>query len=44
MAQDLDTVLQVVPKVEDTMLKTTGHLQATDLRFQALHYHTESYT
>jgi len=27
MAQDLDTVLQVVPKVEDTMLKTTGHLQ-----------------
>ncbi|CAJ1369301.1 unnamed protein product [Effrenium voratum] len=27
MAQDLDTVLGVVPKVEDTMLKTTGHLQ-----------------
>lgn len=27
MAQDLDTVLGVVPKVEDTMLKTTSHLQ-----------------
>eukprot|EP00930_Biecheleria_cincta_P072361 TRINITY_DN5976_c0_g1_i1.p1 TRINITY_DN5976_c0_g1~~TRINITY_DN5976_c0_g1_i1.p1 ORF type:complete len:374 (-),score=119.64 TRINITY_DN5976_c0_g1_i1:33-1154(-) len=27
MAQDLDTVLSVVPKVEDTMLKTTSHLQ-----------------
>ena len=31
MAQDLDTVLQVVPKVEDTMLKTTGHLQEPGL-------------
>lgn len=27
MAQDLDTVLTVVPKIEDTMLKTNAHLQ-----------------
>lgn len=27
MAQDLDTVLAVVPKIEDTMLKSQAHLQ-----------------